>query len=167
MTDDYSASTRREQSSHPDHAEVAFHPPLLLFGSIGLGFAARWLAPAGFLPSGLALAVGPILTTVAFGLFFWAVLTMLRGGASIPTGQATDYVIFGGPYRFSRNPIYLGMVLLQIGVGIWSNSLWFIGLAVLSALLLNWGVISREERYLARKFGQQYLTYKGRVRRWC
>lgn len=59
------------------------------------------------------------------------------------------------------------MVLLQIGIGIWSNSLWFIGLAVLSAVLLTWGVISREERYLARKFPQQYLAYKQRVRRWC
>ena len=72
-----------------------------------------------------------------------------------------------GPYRFSRNPIYLGMVLLQIGVGDWSNSLGFIGLAALSVVLLNWGVISREERYLARKFGQPYLAYKERVRRWC
>ena len=89
------------------------------------------------------------------------------GGASIPTGQPTDYIIAGGPYRFSRNPIYLGMVLLQIRVGDWSNSLGFIGLVALSVVLLNWGVISREERYLARKFGQPYLAYKERVRRWC
>ncbi len=156
-----------DSSNHPDHAEVAFHPPLLLIGAIGLGFAARWLAPAEFLPSGMALAVGPVFTAAAFGLFLWAAWTMRRGGASIPTGQPTDYIIAGGPYRFSRNPIYLGMVLLQAGVGIWSNSLWFIGLAVLSVVLLNWGVIAREERYLARKFGQQYSTYKERVRRWC
>lgn len=154
-------------SSHPDHAEVAFHPPLLLLGAIALGFAARWLALAEFLPKIVAVTVGPTLSTAAFGVFLWAALTLHRGGASIPTGQPTDYIIVGGPYRFSRNSIYLGMVLLQAGVGIWSNSLWFIGLAALSVLLLNWGVISREERYLARKFGQPYLTYKERVRRWC
>ena len=96
-----------------------------------------------------------------------AVLTLHRGGASIPTGQPTDHIVAGGPYRFSRNPIYLGMVLLQIGIGVWANSLWFIGLAALSVVLLTWGVISREERYLARKFGPQYSTYKDRVRRWC
>ncbi len=154
-------------SSHPDHAEVAFHPPLLLLGAIALGFAARWLALAEFLPKIVALAVGPTLTTAAFGVFLWAALTLHRGGASIPTGQPTDYIVAGGPYRFSRNPIYLGMVLLQVGIGVWANSLWFIGLAALSVVLLTWGVISREERYLARKFGQTYLAYKERVRRWC
>ena len=153
-------------SSPPDHAEVAFHPPLLLLGAIGLGFAARWLAPAEFLPSGVALAVGPVLSAAAFGLFLWAALTMHYGGASLPTGEPTDYIIVGGPYRFSRNPIYLGMVLLQAGIGIWSNSLWFIGLAALSVVLLNWGVIFREERYLTRKFGQSYSMYKEQVRRW-
>ena len=156
-----------DPSSHPDHAEVAFHPPLLLLGAIALGFAARWLALAEFLPSGVALTVGPTLSVGAFGVFLWAALTMHRGGTSIPTGQPTDFIVAGGPYRFSRNPIYLGMVLLQIGIGVWANSLWFIGLAALSVMLLTWGVISREERYLARKFGQAYLTYKGRVRRWC
>ncbi len=156
-----------DPSSHPDHAEVAFHPPLLLLGAIGLGFAARWLALAEFLPKIVALTVGPTLTTAAFGVFLWAALTMHRGGASIPTGQPTDFIVAGGPYRFSRNPIYLGMVLLQVGIGVWANSLWFIGLAALSVVLLTWGVISREERYLARKFGEPYLTYKERVRRWC
>ena len=156
-----------DPSSHPDHAEVAFHPPLLLLGAIALGFAARWLALAEFLPSGVALTVGPTLTVAAFGIFLWAALTMHRGGASIPTGQPTDRIIAGGPYQFSRNPIYLGMVLLQIGIGFWANSLWFIGLAALSVVLLTWGVISREERYLTRKFGQTYVTYKESVRRWC
>ncbi len=156
-----------DPSSHPDHAEVAFHPPLLLLGAIALGFAARWLALAEFLPKIVALTVGPTLTIAAFGVFLWAALTMHRGGASIPTGLPTDFIVAGGPYRFSRNPIYLGMVLLQVGIGVWANSLWFIGLAAVSVALLTWGVISREERYLARKFGQPYLAYKERVRRWC
>ncbi len=71
-----------------------------------------------------------------------------------------------GPYRFSRNPIYLAMVLLQLGFGVWANSLWFFALAILSALLLAWGVILREERYLEHKFGDGYVAYRTRVRRW-
>ena len=71
-----------------------------------------------------------------------------------------------GPYRFSRNPIYLSMILLHLGAGVWTKSLWFFVLAVLSVALLAWGVISREERYLERKFGDAYLSYKSRVRRW-
>ena len=58
------------------------------------------------------------------------------------------------------------MVALQVGVGIWANSGWLLGLAALSAGLLWWGVIAREERYLERKFGAAYLEYKARVRRW-
>ena len=58
------------------------------------------------------------------------------------------------------------MVLLQLGLGLWLNSLWFVGLALLSAALLWWGVISPEERYLADKFGEEYEEYRTRVRRW-
>ncbi len=92
---------------------------------------------------------------------------MHRGNASIPTNEPTNSLVFTGPFSFSRNPIYLGMVSLLLGVGIWANSLWFIGLAALAVVLLSWGVISREERYLERIFGEEYLTYKRQVRRWC
>ena len=92
---------------------------------------------------------------------------MHRWNASIPTNEPTNSLVFKGPFRFSRNPIYLSMVSLLLGVGIWTNSLWFIGLAALVVVLLFWGVISREERYLERMFGEEYLNYKRRVRRWC
>ena len=111
--------------------------------------------------------MGPIFVAASFGIFLWTTYVLHRGGASIPTNEPTDALVVKGPYRFSRNPIYLSMVSLLIGVGIWANSLWFIGLAVLAVVLLNWGVISQEERYLGRKFGSEYLNYKKRVRRWC
>ncbi len=157
----------RGQLEHPDNAEVAFHPPFLLLSFIGLGFAARWLAPAEFLPRVWAVVVGPILVAASFGLFLCTAYILHRGGASIPTSEPTDALVVRGPFRFSRNPIYLSMVSLLIGVGIWVNSLWFIGLAASAVVLLFWGVISREERYLERMFGEEYLTYKRRVRRWC
>jgi len=154
------------QVEHVDNAGVAFHPPLLLLGSIGLGFAARWLVPAEFLRGEWAQVGGPILVAASFGLFFWAVSTMRRGGASIPTGEPTDSLVAKGPFAFSRNPIYLSMVALLLGIGVWANSLWFTALAALAVVLLNWGVISREEQYLQRKIGEDYTTYKARVRRW-
>jgi len=160
-------SERSGQREHPDHAGVAFHPPLLLLCSIGLGFAARWLAPAEFMPRSWAVVGGPVLVSASFALFLWAVNTMRRGGASIPTNEPTDSLVVSGPYRVSRNPIYLSMVCLLLGIAIWANSLWFIGLAATTVALLNWGVISREERYLERKVAAEYSAYKGRVRRWC
>ena len=149
-----------------DNAGVRFHPPLLLAGAIATGFIGRWLAPLTFLPEGLGSSMGPAVTVFSFGLFFWAGHTMHRDGGSIPTGEPTEVIVSRGPYRFSRNPIYLAMLLLQIGISLWANSLWFIVLAAISAGLLVWGVIRREERYLERKFGAAYVSYRMRVRRW-
>ena len=149
-----------------DHAGVAFHPPLLLVASLGVGFLLRWLAPLPVLTSKVFVMSGPAIVVLSFGIFFWAASTVLRGHASIPTNKPTDAIVAGGPFRFSRNPIYLSMILLHIGVGAWTKSLWFFVLAAISVALLTWGVILREERYLERKFGDEYLSYKSRVRRW-
>ena len=155
-----------DEAKQPDRAGVAFHPPLLLVASLGVGFLLRWLAPLSVFTSTASLKIGPAIVALALGIFFWAAGTMLRGHASIPTNTPTDAIVAGGPFRFSRNPIYLSMILLHIGVGAWTNSLWFFVLAAIFVALLTGGVILREERYLERKFGDQYLTYKSRVRRW-
>ena len=155
-----------ERDAPADHAGVAFHPPVLLALAIVLGFVGRRLLPLPFLPESLPLVLGPFVFVVSWVLFFWSAATMMRGKASIPTNEPTRVIVTAGPYRFSRNPIYLAMVLLLLALGLWLNGLWFIGLAVVSAGLLWWGVISREERYLADKFGEEYEDYKTRVRRW-
>jgi len=159
-------TTTTPPADRPDHADVAFHPPFLLAGSLLLGFLIRRVAPFAFLPWKLSEPLRPIVTVAAFGLFFWAVRTMRAGHTSIPTSEPTDVIVKSGPYRFSRNPIYVAMLALHVGVGVWTDSAWFFVLAAVSAILLWWGVISREERYLERKFGADYLVYKARVRRW-
>ena len=130
----------------PDHPGVAFHPPVLLLLALLLGVGARWLTPLRFLPDVAAIPAGPVVVTMSLGWFIWAVVTMRRAGASIPTYEPTEAIVERGPYAWSRNPIYLSMVALQVGVWIWANSMWFVGLAAVSAWLLWWGVISREER---------------------
>ena len=145
---------------------MAFHRPFLLAGSLLLGLLIRRIVPFNFLPWEISVPLGPMATAASFGLFLWAVLTMRAGHASIPTSEPTDAIVRSGPYRFSRNPIYMAMLALHVGVGVWTDSVWFFVLAGLSALLLWWGVISREERYLERKFGADYLVYKAQVRRW-
>ena len=135
----------------------------MLAAALSLGFGAKWLTPLPFLPDTVA---GPVVVAASLGWFIWAVVTMRRGGGSIPTSEPTEAIVARGPYAWSRNPIYLSMVTLQVGVGFWASSLWFLGLAALSAGLLWWGLISREERYLEGKFGSAYLKYKVHVRRW-
>ena len=143
-----------------------FTPPVLLLLALVLGVGARWLTPLRFLPDVAVVPLGPVVVATSLGWFIWAVVTMRGGGGSIPTSEPTEAIVRQGPYRWSRNPIYLSMVALQVGVGIWANSMWFVGLAAVSAWLLWWGVISREERYLERKFGRAYLAYRAHVRRW-
>jgi protein-S-isoprenylcysteine O-methyltransferase Ste14 len=155
-----------DEAELPDNAGVAFHPPLLLAASLGVGFLLRWLAPLPVFSSTASIMIGPAIVALSVGIFSWAAGTMLRGHASIPTNTPTDAIVTRGPFRFSRNPIYLSMVLLHIGVGVWTNSLWFFVLAAICVVLLTWGVILREERYLERRFGHEYLSYKSRVRRW-
>ena len=154
------------EPDHPDQADVAFHPPLLLMTSLGLSFLLRWVTPLPFLTSMVAVSIGPAIVVLSFALFFWTVYTMVQGQASIPTNKPTDVIVKDGPFRVSRNPIYLSMILLQLGIGIWANSMWFLLVAAASAGLLMWGVIFREERYLERKFGERYSSYKADVRRW-
>ena len=84
----------------------------------------------------------------------------------IRTRKPVTVVITTGPYRFSRNPIYLSFTLLQFGLGMWANSTWLVGMLIPALLLMSYGVIAREERYMARKFGDEYLRYRASVRRW-
>lgn len=158
--------THEVQTQLPDHAGVAFHPPVLLLLALLLGIVMRWLTPLRFLPEEATVPLGPLVVAASFGWFIWAVVTMRRAGASIPTSEPTEAIVVRGPYGWSRNPIYLSMVTLHVGIGIWANSGWFLALAAVSAGLLWWGVILREERYLEQKFGTAYVEYKVRVRRW-
>ncbi len=149
-----------------DHAGVVFPPPLLLGVCIVMVFFARRLVPLDFMSVGLSLYVGPVIVGMSFALCYWALCPLRRSGTTVDIKRPSTTVVMGGLFRFSRNPIYLSTVLLQIGVGVWANSLWFFGLALLSYALLTWGVILREERYLGRKFGEAYAEYRARVRRW-
>ena len=165
MPDQTTSSSKLSEQS-PDRAAVAFHPPILLLICIVGGFVERWLVPVSFLPDGLAPLIGIPLVVGALALFGWAVITMRRGGASVPTHTPTAAIVASGPYRFSRNPIYLAMMLLLIGLGCWTNSIWFLAWTVVATILLTYFVIKREEEYLERKFGEAYLGYKRGVRRW-
>lgn len=156
----------QDDQSMRDNPGVAFKPPFLLLVFIVIGFIGRWLVPLSLLPQPWPWIVGPIVVIAALGLFFWTARTMSEAETGIDTDQAATTILNHGPFGISRNPIYLAMVTLLIGLGLLTNSLWFIGLAVLKVILLTWGVIIREERYLETKFGDEYLRYKSTARRW-
>jgi len=157
---------QNERHRSTDCVDVAFRPLVLLVVFIAIGFAGRLVTPLPFLPQRVSLFAGLFVVASSIAIFLWAVLTLVRAGSSIANIGSADSIITDGPFRRSRNPICLSMIYLQIGIGFWVNSLWFVGLAIISAGLLTWGVIQREERYLEKKFGDEYIKYKSRVRRW-
>ena len=96
----------------------------------------------------------------------WAIAHFRPRGQDEKPWTPTTAIVGAGPYRFTRNPMYLAMVLLCVGVGIFVASEWILALTPLCALALWWFAIRPEEAYLEEKFGEGYLAYKRRVRRW-
>ena len=107
-----------------------------------------------------------MVTVLAIALFVSAVRTLRAAGTPIPGNRPTTTIVRTGPYRFSRNPIYLAFSLLQLGLSLWVNSLALL-ITLVPAVALMWlVVIPREERYLEARFPSEYLPYKASVRRW-
>lgn len=148
-----------------DSEEVAnpgfVRPPqvylIALLGGIGLDL----LRPLRWLPGITGPCFGVPLVIAALAIFLKAAGKPVPGG-----GQPTTRIVRSGPYRFSRNPIYLSFSLLVLGIAFWRNSVWLLGTLVVAVCLMNFIVIPREERYLERRFGLEYLGYKMKVRRW-
>jgi len=103
---------------------------------------------------------------IALALVAWAIATITWAGSNVPTNRPTTTVVDTGPYHFTRNPIYLGMVLGLISLAIAFNSLWLLLTLAPFALVIRYGIVAREEAYLDRKFGDVYRCYRARVRRW-
>ena len=150
-----------------DTAQVIIPPPLAWGLAIVAGLALKWLVPLPFLPADLPTGwLGAIVFVLALALGVWAIVTMTRAGSNVPTNLPTTTIVESGPYRFTRNPIYLGMIVGLIALAIAFDSLWLLVALMPFAFVIRYGVVAREEAYLERKFGGVYLAYKSRVRRW-
>jgi protein-S-isoprenylcysteine O-methyltransferase Ste14 len=150
-----------------DTAQVIIRPPLAWGLAVIAGLALNWFVPLLFLPADRPAGwLGAIVFVFALALFAWAIVTITRADSNVPTNLPTTTLVESGPYRFTRNPIYLGMFLGLIGLAVAFDSLWLLTMLVPFALVIRYGVVAREEAYLERKFGDPYRGYRSRVRRW-
>lgn len=152
----------------PAHAEtsgVPFPPPLIHLAAIGVGLVAERLAPGPALPDS-ARWLGAVVFLGALALFALAARELRRARTPIRVERPSTSLVSGGPYRRSRNPIYLALAGAQLGLGLALGSLWTVGLTPLAMALMTGVVIQREERYLGSRFGRSYADYRARVRRW-
>jgi protein-S-isoprenylcysteine O-methyltransferase Ste14 len=143
---------------------VAIHPPVAVAAALGAALLLHWLLPVRLLAGWPG--IGALLVGLAVVLAGWAVVVMAEARTGIPTWQAATALVTHGPFAWSRNPIYLAMVLLMAGVALAWGSLWALLAAAAVAAVLDRGVIAREEPYLVARFGAPYEAYRGRVRRW-
>src|SRR5262249_48811961 len=141
-------------------------PPFVYLISLVSGALIHAGRPFSFLPGPLAAPIGVPLVVLAVALFSYSVAKFRAAGTPVPARKPTTMIVRTGPHRFSRNPIYLSFSLFQFGIAIWMNSVWLLITLVGAVVLMRLVVIPREEVYLERKFGTQYLDYKASVRRW-
>jgi protein-S-isoprenylcysteine O-methyltransferase Ste14 len=147
----------------PTNSGVRIFPPLIHAGAIALGFLLQWIAPIRM--SGMLLP-GCLFLAIAVGLIAWTVVLMSQAGTTPNPTRPTTALILDGPFRRTRNPIYLAWQLIVIGVGLAAHAPWVILMALPAARATRRLVIDKEERYLETKFGAEYLEYKSQVRRW-
>lgn len=149
-----------------DNPGVVAPPPLIYAGTLAAGLIVNKLAPVGFRPRALRKALGVPLILGGLFIGISGFRAMKRAGTNVDPREPTTTIVTEGPYRFTRNPLYVGMTLLYSGISSLSNALWPMLLLPGVLAVMRKGVIEREERYLERKFGDEYLRYKREVRRW-
>lgn len=141
-------------------------PPLVYLGAIAIGLLLHALHPLSLYHRGATWPIGAMIALGAIVLFVSSVRAFRKSSTPVPGNMPTTTIVRSGPYRWSRNPIYLSFSLFQLGAALCVNSLWIVVTLLPSIALMSFVVIRREERYLEAHFPADYLPYKATVRRW-
>lgn len=149
-----------------DVSSIRLPPPAIYVAGFLIGVAIELAWPLGALPAALALAAGLIGGALWLALDVSAMMLFQRAGTGVaPTTPTTGLVTYG-PYRVTRNPMYVGMAFLYIGLALALGAIWSLAVLPMVLVIVDRLVIAREERFLEAKFGEAYREYKRRVRRW-
>jgi protein-S-isoprenylcysteine O-methyltransferase Ste14 len=149
-----------------DKAGVIAPPPLIYLGALLFGLLLNRRFPMVFLPHRIARGLGWPLLGGGVVLLGWFEQAMRQADTPTSPYKPVSHIATEGPFRYTRNPGYLSMATIYTGIATRANALWAILVLPVALLMIQRGVIEREERYLEGKFGEEYLSYKARVRRW-
>ena len=149
-----------------DRAQVVAIPPLYFIAGLALGLLLNQAWPLPRIPQVVAVPAGVLCIALSLALVIGAVRVMRKARTAIDVRNPTMCIVTIGPYRRSRNPMYLSLLLLVAGICLILNALWVIVLLPAIVVVVNRLVILPEERYLEAKFGDTYLAYKRSARRW-
>jgi len=150
----------------PHGPGVRIHPPLIYACSIlgGIGIDRIWplaMPPGLHGPLYAGIILVPVLLLAGLCLYEFH-----KAGTDVRPDRPDSTLITGGPYCHSRNPLYIGLTLVQVAAAVWLDKAWVLAMAAVSVIVISRYAIRREEHYLERLFGAAYLDYKQRVRRW-
>ena len=149
-----------------DRPGVPIAPPLLFVVPILASLALEWLIPTSFAHGASRWTLDALIFVAGIALNVGGFVTQKRAGTDPIPFNPTTRIVGHGRYRFSRNPMYLGFALCTFGLAILVDSAWMLLAVLIGLVLVDRIVITREERYLERKFVEEHLNYKRRVRRW-
>ena len=153
-------------TDEPDNPGIRVPPPPVYLLALLLGLLLDRKAHVPFLPRGVARVLGWPFVGGGMALAAWFVRTMRGVDTTIRIDKPVSSLVQNGPFRYSRNPGYVALAMIYIGISAHRNALWAILLLPLVVYVIQREVIEREEHYLERTFGEEYLAYKARVRRW-
>jgi protein-S-isoprenylcysteine O-methyltransferase Ste14 len=149
-----------------DNSGAWVPPPLTYLLTLLLGLVLDRRLHLPFLPHRVARVLGWPLVGGGMALATWFIRTMRAADTTLDVNKPVSSLVQHGPFRYSRNPGYLSLLMIYMGIAILRNALWVILLLPLLVVVTKRELIEREERYLERTFGEEYLAYKRRVRRW-
>ena len=149
-----------------DVPNVLILPPLLYGIALAVGFLLQWIAPRAITPSNVHYWLGGVLLAIGVFVAIRGRRAMERVGTNVNPTLPSTALVEAGPFRFSRNPLYVALTFMYVGLALLANALWVLALIVPVMVLMHYGVVRREERYLEAKFGDAYRDYRSRVRRY-
>jgi protein-S-isoprenylcysteine O-methyltransferase Ste14 len=153
-------------SEHTESGPVRFPPPLLYLGGLGLGVVLELIAPTPQPATWLRILAGVAGLAAVLALDTTAMSRFSRARTPVNPMRPVRALVTDGPYRFTRNPMYVGMALLYVGIAVAAGILWALAFLPLVLVAVDRFVIAREERYLTARFGEDYERYRADVRRW-
>jgi protein-S-isoprenylcysteine O-methyltransferase Ste14 len=150
----------------PDHPGVLVKPTRLYPAAMALSLLLELVRPTTLASGWLRIALAALGMGIGVALLQAGRRRFAAAGTNVPTHLPVERIVRDGPYRWSRNPIYLGLTAIYLGLAFAFDSVWALALLLPVLVVMRFGVIAREERYLDAKFGAEYRAYRARVRRW-
>ena len=149
-----------------DSPGVRVPPPLVFLAGLAIGLVLSNWAPTEYLGRAIARPLGRVVTGIGVLLALSAVYAFSRAHTNLRPDRPSSALVRTGPYRFTRNPMYVSLTIVYVGVAVMMQSLWSLLLLPLVVAFIRIKVIGREEAYMERRFGGDYLRFKNEVRRW-